>query len=419
MINSGTPFAAPRRMRGMSLIEILVGLVIGLLGILVIFQVLSVSEDRKRTTVHGSDAQSSGAIGLYQLQRDVQLAGYGFGGAHTTQLGCIVRAWDLLPTSRAIDFRLYPVEIAQGAGGAPDTIRVLYGSSDQLVASRAWTVSGTMKAMSGGRGGFDYGDLVVLTGDPASAVAETPCALVQVTDRPAAQINDIGHQTAYTLNPGPPADVLSASATPTPRFNKEATWPASAPFAAAAGFAINLGKQPRRMEWRVTRPGDANPNRLVASDLMFSTGDQEVADSIVNMQAEYGIDRNNNQVIEDNEWTEAAPNNALVPTDVNNPCSDNPSRSWRCVRAIRVALLVRSTHWDKAACTPNPQRTSGASGAVTRVNFTMTNVDGTAPTGAEAACTEDPPSANNWRRYRYSVYETVIPLRNMIWGTAP
>jgi type IV pilus assembly protein PilW len=25
--------------------------------------------------------------------------------------------------------------------------------------------------------------------------------------------------------------------------------------------------------------------------------------------------------------------------------------------------------------------------------------------------------ANNWRHYRYRVYETVIPLRNMLWGS--
>ena len=125
---------------------------------------------------------------------------------------------------------------------------------------------------------------------------------------------------------------------------------------ATAGFALNLGKEPRRREWRVTRPADANPNRLVVAETIFNTGDEEVADSIVNMQAEYGIDRNNNQIIEDNESTETAPNNTLAPSDLVNPCGDNPSRSWRCVRAIRVALLVRSTHWDKSACTPNPQR---------------------------------------------------------------
>jgi type IV pilus assembly protein PilW len=416
---------APRSERGMSLIEILVGVVIGLLGILVIFQVLSVTEERKRTTVHGSDAQSAGAIALYQLQRDVQRAGYGLGTAHTKVLGCLVRAWDGTPPAHAIDFRLYPVEIVQGAAGAPDTIRVLIGSADQYVTdTRSWTAgsSATAKTMTGSRAGFDYGDLLVLSGNPNDpvngAVAELPCAMVQVTDRPAAQPFEVGHNLSYTLTP---PDTLSPAATTAPRFNKDATWPATAPFAPTAGFVLNLGKQPRRFEYRVTLPGEANPNRLVATEWFFNASPGEVADSIVNLQAEYGIDVNNNQLIEANEWTVTPPNNTLIPSgpDPSRACGDNPSRSWRCVLAVRVALLARSAHWDKSACSPNPRRTSGAGGALALVDFTMTNVDGTAPSGAEAACTEDPPSPNNWRRYRYSVYETVIPMRNLLWGTAP
>ena len=42
----------------------------------------------------------------------------------------------------------------------------------------------------------------------------------------------------------------------------------------------------------------------------------------------------------------------------------------------------------------------------------MKNVDGTADTNPAG-------SPNNWRYYRYRVYERVIPLRNMVWGTAP
>ncbi len=44
----------------------------------------------------------------------------------------------------------------------------------------------------------------------------------------------------------------------------------------------------------------------------------------------------------------------------------------------------------------------------------MTNVDGTPD--AFGAANPDP---NNWRYYRYRVYERVIPLRNMIWGKCP
>jgi type IV pilus assembly protein PilW len=116
-----------------------------------------------------------------------------------------------------------------------------------------------------------------------------------------------------------------------------------------------------------------------------------------------------------------APDNSVLPGDPLNPCGENPSKSWRCVRAIRVALLARSSQWDQNHCAASrPQWTSGASGALALTPFTMTNVDGAAdpyPVALPPTCNAADP--NDWRRYRYSVYETVIPLRNMIWGTAP
>jgi type IV pilus assembly protein PilW len=418
---------APKASRGLTLIDILVGLVIGLIGIVVVFQVLAVSEDRKRTTVQGTDAQSSGAIGLYSLTRDVQLGGYGFATGDTKQLGCLVKAHDRgdplavppIPAKGDFTFRLYPVEIVQGAAGAPDTIRVLWGNSNQFVTSRDWKLdladATTPRSMTGGRGGLDYGDLVVLTSDPASAPPPAPaviapdkkteCALVQVTDRPTAKAQKIGHNLAYTLNP---AEILPPAATnPLPRFNR----PAGVDFGNyAGGFALNLGKQPRRTEWSI------NGTRLTVAETLFSLPTVEAADGIVNLQAEYGIDRNDNQQIDANEWTVTPPDNSILPADPNKPCLENPPKSWRCVRAVRVALLARSAHWDKNACSSNPQWTAGAGGALVRTDFVMTNVDGSADAFVDCSGTPDP---NNWRLYRYSVYETVIPLRNMIWGTAP
>ena len=182
-------------------------------------------------------------------------------------------------------------------------------------------------------------------------------------------------------------------------------------FAPTSGFAFNLGQAPRRDVFRVTTAADVQgPNRLIVTDKTFSNGpDVELAAGIVNLQAEYGIDANTDNLIEDSEWTTATP---------------APGAGWLNVRAIRIAVLARSEQWDKSAsasdpssCSPNPQWTSGASGALQLTNFTMTNVDGTADSYAD--CSESPPSPNNWRRYRYRVYETVVPLRNMIWGTAP
>jgi len=422
MATPNTGRAGPKPSRGLSLIEILVGLVIGMIGIVVIFQVLAVSEDRKRTTVQGSDSQSAGSIALYALQRDVQQGGYGFGGADTKEIGCVVAAYNSARATQNFTFRLYPVEIVQGAAGAPDTIRVLWGNANYSVSRRAWT-AGTgsssagvpMKRIVGGRGGLDYGDMVILASDPSLAAVTTDCALIQVTDRPAAVAQEIGFDSDYTFNPGPPADTLGYGATATPYFNKAGGPVALAPsFTAAAGFVFNLGNQPRQTVWSVAG------SRLVVTENLFgppTIPDVEAGDGIVDLQAEYGIDRNNNQYIEANEWTVTPPNNAVLPADLTQPCADNPSRSWRCVRAIRVALLARSSQWDRTFCSTNPQWTSGDSGALVRTNFVMTGVDGSADTFG--GCAETPPSPNNWRHYRYSVYETVIPLRNMIWGTAP
>jgi type IV pilus assembly protein PilW len=46
---------------GFSLVEIMVGLAIGMLAVIVILQVFALSEGRKRTTTSGGDAQSNGA----------------------------------------------------------------------------------------------------------------------------------------------------------------------------------------------------------------------------------------------------------------------------------------------------------------------------------------------------------------------
>ena len=41
----------------------------------------------------------------------------------------------------------------------------------------------------------------------------------------------------------------------------------------------------------------------------------------------------------------------------------------------------------------------------------MTHLDG-------SAGTTDPDTPDNWRRYRYRVYETVVFFRNVAWGAS-
>lgn len=90
---------------GFSLVDVMVGMVLSLIGTIVIFQVFSVSESIKRTTTSGGEAQQNGVAALFMLERALKEAGYG------------INSTDVNPT---------PVQITVGAGGAPDSITVSY-----------------------------------------------------------------------------------------------------------------------------------------------------------------------------------------------------------------------------------------------------------------------------------------------------
>ena len=92
---------------GFSLVDIMVGMVIAMLGVIIIFQVFSVSEGIKRTTTSGGDALQSGATALFSLERLIKSAGYGFFPANT------VWVWPA-PADPA-----NPVAVTITAGGSP------------------------------------------------------------------------------------------------------------------------------------------------------------------------------------------------------------------------------------------------------------------------------------------------------------
>ena len=109
---------------GFSLIEIMVGMVMGLISMVIVMQVFATFEGQKRTTTSGSDAQTNGGVGLYTIERDIRMAGYGFADA----IGCTVKTAQptLINSTLAVSsFVLAPVTIIQGVGGLPDTISVM------------------------------------------------------------------------------------------------------------------------------------------------------------------------------------------------------------------------------------------------------------------------------------------------------
>ena len=123
-------YSFARSERGMSLVEILVAVLIGLIGMVIIMQVYTVSEERKRTTTGTSDAQISGNIAMFTLERELRFAGYGMVSRQANMLGCNVQAFDSTRATTTLTFpTMAPVSISVGAGGAPDTITIIYGNA--------------------------------------------------------------------------------------------------------------------------------------------------------------------------------------------------------------------------------------------------------------------------------------------------
>ncbi|NUZ05648.1 PilW family protein [Piscinibacter koreensis] len=355
--------------RGLSLIEIMVGVAIGLVGVVAIFQTVALWTQHSQTTTSGGDAQIAGTLAIYNLETDLRHGGLGFATAPPTVMGCNVTATD---ARGAFAFRLRPIQINVGAGGGPDTIDVLHGNSSFFVTEQTFSASTANSKALRRRNGFRAGDLAVVAGNATAVPGSADCRLIEITNVSAPDGVTVAHATgAYTS-----AYAASGAASATARFNT----PGSVTF--TGGTIYNLGPQPVRNTWSIR-----DSRALIRTELIADAGGAEVADGVVNLKAEYGID------------------NTATPDGVVDVWQAAAPADWTRVMAVRIAVLVRSRQFEYRAGTnaPTPTAPTWAGGT-----FLMKDVDG----GSGAAAD----SPNNWRNYRYRVYERIVPLRNMLWG---
>ncbi len=382
-----------RMARGFSLIELLIGIVIGLVGLLAIFQVVTVWDSHNRTTTAGGDADVGGTLAMFTLERDIKQAGLGMKPTAGTQLNCNGTGIQVNDTvSGASTLRFAPVEIVAGAGGVPDQINVFYGNTSFMPAPEVFSLStATTNTITPNRYGFRPGDLVIVAGNPTE-----PCSLVEITAG-ATSGGLVTHAPGNYVTYYPTAPANSAAA----RFNGTA---GTTTAYSGTGTLFNLGPAPQFDRWTISATGV-----LQRSEWIFGSGAVDVAEGVINMKAQYGLYGFDgaplNQVLSNADWT------ATTPTAGN----------WANVLAVRVAILVRSKQWERSASgsasgvpTPVTQTAPQPSWVTCPIpdtcgGFLMTNIDGTPDSNL-------PGDPNNWRFYRYRVYEKVIPLRNMIWG---
>ena len=81
--------ARRNRLRGMSLIETMVGMTLGILVSLIITQVWGVFENQKQRTISATAGQATGLLALTELEQDVRSAGAGLTDTSTFNCNAI------------------------------------------------------------------------------------------------------------------------------------------------------------------------------------------------------------------------------------------------------------------------------------------------------------------------------------------
>ncbi len=382
------------------MVELMVAMTIGLIGVIIIFQVFETSEGVRRTTVSGGDAQQNGAIALFSLERDLRNSGMGI--SDTPYAGCNIVGYDSARStpnfpSGGNTMIVAPVRILLGADAkTPDQISIFYGSQNQIANSTtlvANMTSATSPLAVQTRFGIRAGDLLLLL-EPGSG---KNCVFMEVTSLPTTPSNQVNHDTGtYTLSAGP--SVVA-------RFNP------------AAGLGVTYGGVNTANVTRVFNLGNlhddlnfptsqnvtvpiyntysiANRTLTVQNEFVISGGVPAVngiADNIVHMRADYGLD----------DGVGGTPNDGIVDEYVSD-VSGIPNWA-QVVVAVRIAVVARSMLREKPS-NPGP-------------NCDTT----TAPpswSGAGGARSFDLSGDPDWQCYRYRVFETTVPLRNWLWKSS-
>lgn len=383
--------ATSRRQSGFTLIELMVGALLGMLTVIVISQVLIDSEERRRKVAMGGDADINGSLALFTLQRDIQMAGYGMGT--TDMMGCTLVAFrsgkSVIPDEddpHPETFTLAPVIIANGTDGAPDTITVVRGETVgssvpmKLEASSGTIIGDKRDITTGLTGRFSVESaLGVRAGDqiitvPPTWTAGTPCHLLEVT-----------HDGASADSQLTPTNIPYYA---TSLWNTDTVWNQTHP---APKFLVNMGRIGQRRYFL----NNTTPYTLRSRNLSSVTGTfsfEDLYPEIVNLQALYGKDLDGNGSIDRFDTT--------TPTT---------AAGWAQVVALRVALVARNPQFEKDEVTvAEPLWEMGK--AVEVQGETLVDC------GTDNLCmTLKLDTVPNWKHYRYKVYSTTIPLRNILW----
>ena len=423
--------------RGLSLVELMVGMAIALIASLAIFQVFSVSESYKRTTTAGSDALQSGGFSAYLLQRTIAAAGAGFASIpdedftkQIAALGCPLNLYrgntqilgqTTSPYAAAafpapfntINFRLrlVPALIVAGANDNTSDVLIVMGGHHSAAGRPFLSSASTATSVTAENGSVvginnlstatqrQYDLLLAIDRDPGTARGNnTTCDFAQASGDP---------NTASPFTVSSPI-ALGASFTGDNGFKTASSYYSSTLAVANLGpipAPPVPGRGPPFIALGVGSDGGI-PNTLLSLNLITgycptasSTNGcpsvgwvaQGLANNVVAIKAIYGVaaDADNLHI---STWEK--PSGATWGAAALAQNNNNLAR----LRAVRIAVIARNAQPEKQA-----DDDTAATPRFSPATFTLFG-------DTSASITFGNPD----RHYRYQVFDITVPLRNML-----
>lgn len=386
---SNSAARSSRRQFGFSLIELMVGLTISLLGTLIIFDVFSVNEQYKRRTVAGNDALQNGAFASYRLDQLVKMSGAGLGVGDKVQsiLGCPINAWrsgtPIIPSSYPTPFNSIismpvvatPALIIDGGSGGTDALITMGAQSSARVAMiQLDSAPSTLNISVVSPIGIRRNDfLLAVEQDTTQLFASgvrKPCRLAQVSN----------------------STIVSGDFVQDP-FTLAGTYTKSDGFGTTYSDStrlVDLGVSPRFSAFAIgTDPVNSQANSLLELDLLqrdSAAPIKSLAENVINLQAIYGVAANATDT-HVSSWQAAVSPNWDAASLTNG--SANAAANLKLIRAVRLAVVTRSAKKETEVVSP----TSLTLFSDTSLPVSMT-------------------FSGSQLKYRYKIFDVTIPVRN-------
>ncbi|WPB57649.1 PilW family protein [Xylophilus sp. GOD-11R] len=370
---------SPRTQRGFSLLELMIAVVIGMFSVVVILQVLSGTATSRRIAVGGGDAQLNGVAAIRALQLDLEQAGLGLQSFNISGCSLAYTAGDGASVTLAA---LAPVVINAAQVPAGDT------NTDTLIV------------IAGNSGSPSEGDVLTAATNTIAYVVTTPDSFAtgnRVVAAPATR----GATCALSL-----ARVTGLSG-----FTLAITGGVSG--LASGSIAYNLGSTPTIRAYAV-RNGDLTVCDYLTYDCgraSYASPVSEavwvpVAGNIASMRAQYARDTSGIAGATSTMDGVVDTFDQLTPGVASDSATIPVYCKWARIVGVQIAVVARSQQYDQTlAYTGYP-------------TLTTTKTVLQPPTWAGSASAPITLTGTNWDRYRYTVMQTRIPLRNAIWQGA-